>query len=198
MIVQKIDFVFISYKIKKQQLFKMVKNTTGGTGTKGLARKHQSSHSETLRLPECDLEKFACVTKMLGNGMCEIYTNDNLRLIGHIRNAFRGKNKRHNLITTQSIVLVGLHEWEKIPKNCNIMVIYNQNQLEQLKNNPAINIDHVLHLQLSATTFQTTKKVHRDFDFVEDEPIEIAPQQLPKNDIDFAIEKIDEIDVDDI
>jgi len=40
----------------------MVKNTTGGTGTKGLARKHQQSgSSEKLRLPECELEQFASV-----------------------------------------------------------------------------------------------------------------------------------------
>jgi initiation factor 1A len=176
----------------------MVKNTTGGTGTKSLARKHQTVSNQTLRIPECDLEKFACVTKMLGNGMCEIYTNDNTRLIGHIRNSFRGKNKRHNMITPQSIVLVGLHEWEKTPKNCNIMVIYDSNQIEQLKNIPNVNIDHVLHLQLSATTFQSSKKIERDFDFVEDEQCDVAPQQLPKNDISFIMESIGEVDIDDI
>ena len=177
----------------------MVKNTTGGTGTKSLARKHQSeSRNERLRIPECDLEQFACVTKMLGNGMCEIYTNDNVRLIGHIRNSFRGKNKRHNIISPQSIVMVGLHEWEKIPKNCNIMVIYDQNQIEQLKNIPNVKIDHVLNLQLSATTFQSSKKAQRDFDFVEDEQPEIAPQQLPRTAIDFELEAIDEVDINDI
>ena len=178
----------------------MVKNTTGGTGTKSLARKHQSSSNERLRLPECDLEQFACVTKMLGNGMCEIYTNSNVRLIGHIRNAFRGKNKRNNMITPQSIVLVGLHEWEKIPKNCNIMVIYDQNQIEQLKNIPNIDINHVLHLQLSATTFQSNKKSQRDFDFVEEqeqEP-ELVPQRIPTENMNFEMETENEINIDDI
>jgi translation initiation factor IF-1 len=177
----------------------MVKNTTGGTGTKGLARKHQSGNDTggQLRLPECDLEKMGCVTKMLGNGMCEIYTNDNTRLIGHIRNAFRGKNKRHNLITPQSIVMIGLHEWEKIPKNCNIMIIYTPNQVEQLKTIPNIKIDHLLSLQLAGTTFQSGKKVQSDFDFTE-EQVEIAPQQLPKHDIEFELENADEVDIDDI
>jgi translation initiation factor IF-1 len=177
----------------------MVKNTTGGTGTKSLARKHQSGGDNgQLRLPECDLEKFACVTKMLGNGMCEIYTNDNTRLIGHIRNAFRGKNKRHNLISPQSIVMIGLHEWEKVPKNCNIMVIYTPNQVDQLKNIPNIKIDHLLALQLAGTTFQSGKKVARDFDFAEEEQPEITPQQLPKNSIDFELEYGGEIDINDI
>jgi len=176
----------------------MVKNTTGGTGTKGLARKHQSSSNERLRLPECELEQFACVTKMLGNGMCEIHTNSNVRLIGHIRNAFRGKNKRNNMISPQSIVLVGLHEWEKIPKNCNIMVIYDQNQIEQLKSIPSVKIDHVLNLQLSATTFQSSKKAQRDFDFVEEKEPDIAPQNVPTHPMEFEMVTETEIDIDDI
>jgi translation initiation factor IF-1 len=177
----------------------MVKNTTGGTGTKSLARKHQSGGDNgNLRLPECDLEQLACVTKMLGNGMCEIYTNNNTRLIGHIRNAFRGKNKRNNLITPQTIVMIGLHEWEKTPKNCNIMEIYTPNQVEQIKNIPNLKIDHLLSLQLVGISFQSGKKAIKDFDFVDDEPIEIAPQNFPKNDIDFELEHKEEIDIDDI
>jgi len=176
----------------------MVKNTTGGTGTKSLARKHQSSSNERLRLPECDLEQFACVTKMLGFGMCEIYTNNNTRLIGHIRKAFRERNKRNNMITPQCIVLVGLHEWEKIPKNCDILEIYDQNQVEQLKSFPNIKIDHVLNLQLSATTFQTSKKTHRDFDFVEEKEPEIAPQNVPAHPIEFEMAAENEVNIDDI
>ena len=46
----------------------MVKNLTGGTKTKGLARKHQRSSGDgKLRLPDDVLEQVACVTKMLGN-----------------------------------------------------------------------------------------------------------------------------------
>lgn len=176
----------------------MVKNTTGGTGTKSLARKNQQSGThEKLRIPECELEQFACVTKMLGNGMCEIYTNNNVRLIGRIRNAFRGKNKRHNMVTIHSIVLVGLHEWEKIPKNCDLLVIYEPNQVEQLRNNPNVNIDHILKLQLSGTIFQSSTKNHNEIDFVE-EQIEITPQQIPKNAIDFEIDPTEEVNIDDI
>ena len=180
----------------------MVKNTTGGTGTKGLARKHQisgsKSSSEKLRVPECELEQIACVTKMLGNGMCEIFTNENKRLIGHIRNSFRGKNKRHNLVTPYSIVLVGLHEWEKIPKNCNIMVIYEAKQIEQLRNNPNFDIEHVLRLQLVGSNPQSSNKKGPEFDFSEEEQTEIAPQQLPKNTIEFDIDTNEEVNIDDI
>ena len=179
----------------------MVRNTTGGTGTKSLARKHQTTNrNDNLYLPGSDLEQFACVTKMLGNGMCEIFTNDNVRLIGRIRNSFSGKNKRHNLVTVNSIVLVGLYEWEKEPKNCNIMLIYSQNQIEQIKSIPSIDIGHVLQLQLTGSNkTSTSKKISDNFDFTDEERIEeVAPQKLPRNSIEFELEETEEIDVDDI
>ena len=175
----------------------MVKNTTGGTGAKSLARKHQANNNNNqLRLPESNLEQIGCVTKMLGNGMCEVYTNDNIRLIARIRNSFQGKNKRNNLITPHSVVMVGLHEWERIPKNCDVMVLYTPNQIEQLKNIPSIKINHVLSLQLAGTSFQSEKNLGKDINFVDNEP-DIVPQQLPKDPIDFTIYEQEEINVDD-
>jgi len=177
----------------------MVKNTTGGTGAKSLARKHQSNNNNNtqLRLPECELEQLGCVTKMLGNGMCEVFTNDNVRLIARIRNSFQGKNKRNNLITPHSIVMVGLHEWERTPKNCDIMILYTSNQIEQLKNIPNIKINHLLSLQLAGTTFQSEKNSGKDVNFVDEEP-EITPQQLPRDLVNFELYEQEEIDIDDI
>ena len=144
----------------------MVKNTTGGTGTKSLARKHLvSKGSGELRLPSNELELFACVTKAFGNGMVEIHTNNNDRLIGHIRNKFRGKQKRHNMISLYSIVLIGLREWEKAYKNCDILTIYDSNQVEILKTNPSVRIDHVVKLSLGENKM-TNSKSGVDIDIV--------------------------------
>lgn len=123
----------------------MVRNLKGGTGTKGLARKHQTSGDKAgggghLRLPTCSDEQFACVSKMLGNGMCQIITNNNLSLIGHIRNKFRGRQKRHNTITASMIVLVGLRSWETSPKNCDILCIYDDNFFQQILAFPNFNL----------------------------------------------------------
>ena len=68
--------------------------------------------------------------------MCEIITNNNEKLIGHIRNKFRGRHKRHNLISSGSIVLIGLREWEKPIKNCDILTIYEDSHIKQLTNMP--------------------------------------------------------------
>jgi translation initiation factor IF-1 len=152
----------------------MVRNLKGGTGTKGLARKHQSAgdNGGNIRLPTCNEEQFACVSSMLGNGMCEIFTNDNIRLIGHIRNKFRGRQKRHNTITSAMIVLVGLRSWESSPKNCDILCIYEDKQIENIKTNPNINLLHVLSLQnslLFKTNSAESKPSCNIVDFVDDD-----------------------------
>jgi initiation factor 1A len=175
----------------------MVKNTTGGTGSKSLARKHQVKSSDTaLRLPEDELERIACVTKMLGNGMCEVFTNDNVRLIGHIRNKFRGKQKRHNMLSTNAIILVGLREWENPSKNCDILTMYDDRHIETLRNMPTIKIAHLLELRLGNMSKSSGK--HDDIDFtnedIDDESDNVPAQHIP----DFELEKIDDIDIDDI
>ena len=132
----------------------MVKNTKGGTGTKALARKHQNNINNTSsaksRLPSCDLERIAICTKMLGNGMCNITTSNNLTLLGHIRNKFRGQHKRHNSISTNTILLIGLREWETVPKNCDVLYIYDEREVDSISSNPALDLSLILNLRNNA------------------------------------------------
>ena len=118
----------------------MVKNTIGGKGAKGLARKLSSNDNHRLRLSASDDEKYAFVKQMLGNGMCSVVTNDNLTLICHIRSKFRGRSKRNNFVTKNSIVLVGIRDWENPHKNCDLLELYDDNDLIQLKKLPSINL----------------------------------------------------------
>ena len=176
----------------------MVKNTTGGTGTKGLARKHQrSARDGKLITPSSDLEQICCVTKMLGNGMCEVYTEDNTRLIAHIRNKFRGRQKRHNMISVSSIVMVGLREWENPVKNCDIMEIYSDSQVEQIENIPSIKIENVLRLRIG-THGVVSKEQDDTLDFAEES--ETVEETIPSNNFteSFTLNNVDEIDLDDI
>ena len=122
----------------------MVKNTKGGKGAKSLGRKHQTQTNNSLHLSSDPLEKYGFVTKMYGGGMCEIWyineKNQSKKLIGHIRKKMKGRQKRHNCIVANAYVLVGLREWESEPKNCDIICIYDTNQIDQLKQNPSVNI----------------------------------------------------------
>ena len=182
-----------------QSITIMVKNTTGGTGAKSLARKHQSSGGRTeLVLPSCELEQIACVTKALGNGMMEIYLENDTRLSGHIRNKFRGKQKRHNMIAVNAIVLIGLREWESPSKNCDILTIYYANQVEQLKNIPSIKMNHIVKLSLGNTFTGDSAPTGGDIIFTEEDESNFGDLSKGKVKADFLLEKVDEIDFDDI
>jgi hypothetical protein len=137
----------------------MVKNTTGGTKTKGLARKHVNGRSagggrSVLRLPENQLEVIVAVGKMLGNGMCEVFNNDDERFIAHIRNKFKGRHKRSNLISPNLLILCGYREWEKPFKNLDVIFIYDDYDINQLRNIPTITI-HALFSRIDYNHFTT-------------------------------------------
>jgi len=177
----------------------MVKNTHGGSGTKGLARKHQRQNAGRLIIPTEELEIIVCVTKMYGNGMCQVIDNENNEYIAHIRNKFRGKQKRHNMISVSSIVMVGLREWEKPYKNCDIMEIYSDDQVSQLKQNPTISINNVIAVR-NNTLHGSSSVEEDDFDFT-NEIIEEDDENVKESSIrmgEFTIKDTNQIDIDDI
>ena len=111
----------------------MVKNTSGGSGHKSLARKMVSSgKANTIRLSQDPSELYGTITKMFGNGMCQVRTEKNEDLMCHIRGKFRGRNKKQNVVSINSTVLVGLREWETPVKNCDLLEIYEHDQLNMI------------------------------------------------------------------
>ena len=119
----------------------MVKNF-GGNKSKKLARKVISAPRDNLlRTPnpnEPD-EQIACVSRNLGNGMCQVECGDNKTRICIIRNKFRGRSKRDNVISPGSFVLVDIRSWEtastsksKLGK-CDLLEVYNPGEMERLK-----------------------------------------------------------------
>ena len=127
----------------------MVKNLKGGKGAKNLARKNvnntetSTSTYNKIRYPEDTLEKYAVVTKMLGNGMCYVSTGETktLQLLCHIRKKFSGRGKRNNIISTGSLVLIGLREWENPIKNSDLLCVYELNEHTNIYNHPSFNLN---------------------------------------------------------
>jgi initiation factor 1A len=122
----------------------MVKNDTGGNKGKGLARKHvnaaKGGTSKQLRVAVDEAEKYAIVSKMLGNGMCYVRLldgsggSDRLCII---RNKFKGRGKRDNILDSGSWVLVGMREWSSKQDTCDLLEVYNANERDRLlKNEP--------------------------------------------------------------
>lgn len=114
----------------------MVKNTTGGKN-KNQARKHVAvKTSQSLRISTNELEMYAQVTKVLGNGMCHVYCIDKQSRLCYIRGKFSGRGKRDNFIGIGTWVLVGLREWESSSKekqSCDLMEVYQDQDKERLK-----------------------------------------------------------------
>ena len=123
----------------------MVKNDAGGNKGKGLARKHVNAAkcggSKQLRMATDEAEKYAVVSKMLGNGMCYVRLlsgggggGDKLCII---RNKFKGRGKRDNILDSGSWVLVGLREWSSKQDTCDLLEVYNDGERDRLlKNEP--------------------------------------------------------------
>jgi len=116
----------------------MGKNNTGGY-TKNQKRV-SAQPSNRLRLSIMDEEKYAIVTKMLGNGMCQVLTNDAKSRLCIIRGGFKGKNKSSNIIKAGTWVLVGTRDWEtiapgKLPK-CDLLETYKDSDKSKLLDTP--------------------------------------------------------------
>jgi initiation factor 1A len=119
----------------------MVKNTTGGSRAKGLARKNEHvSHTVRLRTAQEEGEKYAIVRKIFGGTRCEVFCHDSVSRQGIIRGKFTGRNKRNNVIQAGTIVLVGLRDWathkEGKMEECDVLEVYSTLEVDQLKQRP--------------------------------------------------------------
>lgn len=163
----------------------MVKNTQGGSKTKGLSRKMTNSTFTEKQFKITDpLQRMATVTKMYGNGMCQVLTTDTpqLDLMCHIRGAFRGRSKKHNLVINGATVVVGLREWETPFKNCDLLHVPSNT---------------IIQTPVYGGTTDTSK-----YDFVFsncDDEEEIIPTTIGKGGIkEDYLEEENEINIDDI
>ena len=103
----------------------MVRNISGGTGTKSLARKLTSNNSNReIPFPSDECEKIAIVSKIHGTHCDVVLVEDNATIICHIRNKFRGRNKRNNQISIGSYILVGLRSWQSSDKHSDLLFVY--------------------------------------------------------------------------
>ena len=123
----------------------MVKNKKGGNRHKKMASKNnQPMGRQKLRLAkENEGEMYGVVTKVFGNGMCDVYCNDNETRLLIIRRKFKGRNRRDNSVTLNGIVLVGIREWEVVAlgkkQKCDLLYVYNDYHKDELKRKDGFN-----------------------------------------------------------
>jgi translation initiation factor IF-1 len=162
----------------------MVRNTSGGSKTKSFARKSiQPTASIIDYSPKDELEKIAVVTKLYGNGMCQVITADSpqLDLMCHIRGKFRGRSKKHNMLSVNSRIVIGLRDWENPYKNADLISV-----LSTYEDSAALNGGSKEKYANDSFTF-SNEDTH--------EMEELPPQKLPDN-LNTVYE--DDINIDDI
>ena len=121
----------------------MVRNIKGGNKAKKQAKKYFTrSNNYKLRKSEDSNEIYAIVTKMYGNGRILIKCNDGIERTCIIRKKFRGRNKRDNEITTDTLILAGRREWENSSNNklevCDLLEVYDLQDRNELKRDSTI------------------------------------------------------------
>jgi len=191
----------------------MVKNTTGGSKHKGQARKFANAPRQAakLRLSEDEAEKYAQVSRLLGNGMCHVATLDGTKLLCIIRGKFRGRSKRDNIIKTGSWILVGLREWESTKSTtstemnkCDLLEVYSDLDKDKLKNSVNLNWKPFLD---NDSIFSSENDKDELIQFTNDDQEEyrkiMEAQMMAKQPTSIALDSIadeeeEEIDIDDI
>jgi translation initiation factor IF-1 len=182
----------------------MTKNTTGGKKAKGFARKHANGnqeHKDKLLLSSCDLERYAIVTKMLGNGMFYATTDTGVELIGHIRNKFKGRSKHSNFVSTGSFILIGLRDWEYPNyKNGDLLHIYADGQLAIVHNHS--NISSLIALNQTQSNHKTNATIESEdgFQFTNTDDTEVSfnVPETPTTTSSTIFHNEEMIDIDDI
>lgn len=121
----------------------MGKNINGGNKNKKMARKQVFNTKESikLRLSEDEFEKYAIVIRISGGSICRVKTNDSPNeIICHIRGKYRGRNKFSNLVSAGMVVLIGSRPDMTSKLECDLLYVYDNNQIESLAKYPEINI----------------------------------------------------------
>jgi initiation factor 1A len=179
----------------------MVKNTFGGGKAKGYARKNEKqTSSNRLRMVEDEAEKYGIVRKIFGGSMCEVFCHDLVTRQGIIRGKFRGKGKRNNLITSGTLVLVGIRDWATESKSdkleqADILEVYSSFELDQLKQKPSFPVDFLENSMREMFGNTTAGEKDDGFNISTIEQVQCTTIKDAAIDI---VEATEEVDIDDI
>jgi translation initiation factor IF-1 len=115
----------------------MVKNTKGGNKAKKHARKNNTDdHQAKTRFSTDPDEVYASCAKLLGNGMCRVMCIDGVERLCIIRNKFRGRGRRGNVLQMGTWCLVGRRSFENAKDNklekTDLLEVYGEAEKKQI------------------------------------------------------------------
>jgi len=152
-------------------------NISGGNKHKKYAKEKE----QDIKLNLYDLDKtpdqeFAFVMRMLGNKRCELKCYDNKIRIGLIRSSKRQMSKRKNWITSNSTVLIAKRTFTTIDDKCDIIKLYNSEELAFLVSHKKIHNNFIKSGSLQSDIDTITEIFSFDHD---------APINIKKNDRNY-------------
>jgi hypothetical protein len=113
------------------------KNAAGGNRHKKMASKSFKEPRQNKMRYAQPGESYARILKVFGQGMVDVLCNDNVVRLCIIRKKFKGRNKRDNNCSIDTMVLVGIREWEVIAikkkSKVDLLYTYDKNQIPELK-----------------------------------------------------------------
>jgi hypothetical protein len=136
----------------------------------------------------------------MGGSHCEVMCIDGKTRMCVIRNKFKGRSKRDNLLTRGVWILVGIRDWEvrtgdKLEK-CDLLEVYSSSDKDKLKQDTSSNFTAILGIG------DDERNDNDDyFEFVDDSTYtyqEAIENQLKENNSLFIQEEEEEINIDDI
>lgn len=166
----------------------------GGNKGRKQGRKHMTVPSASLRVIEEEDERYAMFTKLYGGSNAEVVCDDGVTRRCVIRNKFRGRHKRDNMVSTGVICLVGLRSWESKSSRqaVDLLHIYTSDHRIRLFKEVAIDWSWATGEAYSydaAQSFQFSEATERISDGCDSQPSISSPQIVTGE---------DHIDVDDI
>jgi translation initiation factor IF-1 len=125
----------------------MVKNKFGGNRHKKMARKniHTGPIQRKTRYSTHPDEIYACCNQIFGGGQIKVICLDGTEMLCFIRNKFRGRGKRNNIVKVGTWLLVGKRGFETVAKKSklsksDLLEVYNDYDKENLEQN-VMNVD---------------------------------------------------------
>jgi hypothetical protein len=135
----------------------MVKNTVGGKKGKMLSKKQHSAVDSHFPISTCPQEIYVCVTKIFGGGVFEVTDQHNHVYKAFLRGKMRGSNKRHNMVSLFSILLVGIRADFSDKSSVDILFVYDPSHIQSLSIS-----SHFPNSLLSFANNHGSNKIHDD------------------------------------
>jgi hypothetical protein len=183
----------------------MVKNTKGGSGAKKFGRKFQNTgNTHALRYSSDPAEIYACCAKIYGGPNIEVKCVDGYSRLCIMRNKFRGRGKRDNVISVGTWLLIGLREFESVKEGkkqtCDLLEVYKDSDKQKLQQHE-VNTEWKLLKEIKNIN-ENIKEIDDDesFEFSDKNPNDII--DLINNKSTTMIKAVnddeEDVDVDDI